>query len=93
MYRRLGGPRSRSGRGAEYLAPPSGNFTSINSKLINHTIVKEFSVNFTFIIYVCVNCSYVTYFISSAAQATPGQQLMNIRVNTISLDGSKVDLS
>ncbi|BAP00424.1 RDD family protein [Wolbachia endosymbiont of Cimex lectularius] len=41
--------------------------------------------------YMCVNCSYFTYFISSAAQATPGQQLMNI--HTISLDGSKIDLS
>ncbi|MDM8335425.1 RDD family protein [Wolbachia pipientis] len=40
--------------------------------------------------YMCVNCSYFTYFISSAAQATPGQQLMNI--HTISLDGSKIDL-
>ncbi|NUX01226.1 RDD family protein [Wolbachia endosymbiont of Madathamugadia hiepei] len=41
--------------------------------------------------YMCVNCSYFTYFISSAVQATPGQQLMNI--HTISLDGSKIDLS
>ncbi len=41
--------------------------------------------------YMCVDCSYFTYFISSKAQATPGQQLMNI--HTISLDGSKIDLS
>ncbi|AAW70734.1 RDD family protein [Wolbachia endosymbiont of Brugia malayi] len=43
------------------------------------------------LLYMCVNCSYFTYFISSAAQATPGQQLMNI--HTISLDGSKINLS
>lgn len=41
--------------------------------------------------YMYINCSYFTYFISSAAQATPGQRLMNI--HTISLDGSKIDLS
>ncbi|MCV3769724.1 MAG: RDD family protein, partial [Wolbachia pipientis] len=37
-----------------------------------------------------INCSYFTYFISSSAQATPGQQLMNI--HTMSLDGSKIGL-
>ncbi|NSX83948.1 RDD family protein, partial [Wolbachia endosymbiont of Atemnus politus] len=41
--------------------------------------------------HMCVNCSYFTYFISSAAQATPGQQLMNIHI--IRLDSSKLDLS
>ncbi|WP_374698659.1 RDD family protein [Wolbachia endosymbiont (group B) of Limnophora tigrina] len=41
--------------------------------------------------YMCINCIYFTYFISSKAQATPGQQSMNI--HTISLDGSKIDLS
>lgn len=41
--------------------------------------------------YMCVNCSYFTYFISSKAQATPGQQLMNIC--TINLDNSKIDLN
>ncbi|MBA8770712.1 RDD family protein [Wolbachia pipientis] len=41
--------------------------------------------------YMCVNCSYFTYFISSKAQATPGQQLMNMY--TINLDNSKIDLS
>ncbi len=41
--------------------------------------------------YMCVNCSYFTYFISSKAQATPGQQLMNIY--TINLDDSKIDLN
>ncbi|MGL9718034.1 MAG: RDD family protein [Wolbachia sp.] len=41
--------------------------------------------------YICVNCGYFTHFISSAAQATPGQQLMNI--HTASLDGSKIYLS
>ncbi|WP_264682759.1 MULTISPECIES: RDD family protein [unclassified Wolbachia] len=41
--------------------------------------------------YMCLNCSYFTYFISSKAQATPGQQLMNIY--TITLDSSKIGLS
>lgn len=41
--------------------------------------------------YMCLNCSYFTYFISSKAQATPGQQLMNIY--TITLDNSKIGLS
>ena len=41
--------------------------------------------------YMCLNCSYFTYFISSNAQATPGQQLMNIY--TITLDSSKIGLS
>ncbi|WP_353284649.1 RDD family protein [Wolbachia endosymbiont (group A) of Lasioglossum fulvicorne] len=41
--------------------------------------------------YMCVNCSYFTYFISSKAQATPGQQLLNIY--TINLDNSKIDLN
>ncbi|WP_265021645.1 RDD family protein [Wolbachia endosymbiont (group A) of Icerya purchasi] len=41
--------------------------------------------------YMCVNCSYFTYFISSKAQATPGQQLMNMY--TINLDNSKIDLN
>ncbi|MFP3020766.1 MAG: RDD family protein [Wolbachia sp.] len=41
--------------------------------------------------YMCTNCSYFTYFISSKAQATPGQQLMNIC--TINLDNSKIDLN
>ncbi|QJT94011.1 RDD family protein [Wolbachia endosymbiont of Diaphorina citri] len=39
----------------------------------------------------CINCGYFTYFISSTAQATPGQQLMNIY--TITLDSSKIGLS
>lgn len=41
--------------------------------------------------YMCINCGYFTYFISSTAQATPGQQLMNIY--TITLDSSKIGLS
>lgn len=41
--------------------------------------------------YMFVNCSYFTYFISSKAQATPGQQLMNIYA--INLDDSKIDLN
>lgn len=41
--------------------------------------------------YMCINCVYFTYFISSTAQATPGQQLMNIY--TITLDSSKIGLS
>ncbi|ACN95905.1 MULTISPECIES: RDD family protein [Wolbachia] len=41
--------------------------------------------------YMCVICSYFTYFISSKAQATPGQQLLNIY--TINLDNSKIDLN
>ena len=48
---------------------------------------------FSLILYLlckCINCSYFTYFISSKAQATPGQQLMNI--HTINLDNSKIDL-
>ncbi len=43
------------------------------------------------LLYMCVNCSYFTYFISSKAQATPGQQLMNMY--TINLDNSKIDLN
>ncbi|QOD38851.1 RDD family protein [Candidatus Wolbachia massiliensis] len=41
--------------------------------------------------YMCVNCGYFTYFISSKTQATPGQQLMNI--HTINLDNFKIDMS
>lgn len=41
--------------------------------------------------YMCINCGYFTYFISSTAQASPGQQLMNIY--TITLDSSKIGLS
>lgn len=41
--------------------------------------------------YMCINCGYFTYFMSSTAQATPGQQLMNIY--TITLDSSKIGLS
>ncbi len=41
--------------------------------------------------YMCINCSYFTYFISSTAQATPGQQLLNIY--TKNLDNSKIGLS
>ncbi|WP_341813749.1 RDD family protein [Wolbachia endosymbiont (group B) of Germaria angustata] len=41
--------------------------------------------------YMCINCGYFTYFISSTAQATPGQQLMNIYTTT--LDSSKIGLS
>lgn len=41
--------------------------------------------------YMFINCGYFTYFISSTAQATPGQQLMNIY--TITLDSSKIGLS
>lgn len=41
--------------------------------------------------YMCLNCSYFTYFISSAVHATPGQQLMNIY--TKNLDNSKISLS
>ncbi|MFP3023339.1 MAG: RDD family protein [Wolbachia sp.] len=41
--------------------------------------------------YMCINCGYFTYFISSTAQATPGQQLMNIY--TITLDSSKIGLN
>ncbi|OCA06186.1 RDD family protein [Wolbachia endosymbiont of Trichogramma pretiosum] len=43
------------------------------------------------LLYMCINCGYFTYFISSTAQATPGQQLMN--VYTITLDSSKIGLS
>lgn len=62
--------------------------------LIPNLLIILLLKNFPLILYLsymCVNCSYFTYFISSAAQATPGQQLMNI--HTISLDGSKIDLS
>ncbi|MDG7053422.1 MAG: RDD family protein [Wolbachia endosymbiont of Alcedoecus sp.] len=58
--------------------------------LIPNLLIILLLKNFPLILhlsYMCVNCSYFTYFISSAAQATPGQQLMNI--HTISLDGSK----
>lgn len=41
--------------------------------------------------YIFINCSYFTYFLSSDAQATPGQQLMNIY--TINLNNVKIDLS
>jgi uncharacterized RDD family membrane protein YckC len=40
--------------------------------------------------YICLNCTYFTYFISSKFQATPGQQLMSIC--TISVANSKIDL-
>ena len=40
---------------------------------------------------ICMHCTYFTYFISSNAQATPGQQLMNIC--TVNIDNSKIDLS
>ncbi|CCF78202.1 hypothetical protein wOo_05680 [Wolbachia endosymbiont of Onchocerca ochengi] len=53
-------------------------------------LLKDFPL-ILYLLYICMNCSYFTYFISSATQATPGQQLMNI--HTISLDGSKIDLS
>ncbi|WCR57975.1 RDD family protein [Wolbachia endosymbiont of Ctenocephalides felis wCfeJ] len=62
--------------------------------LIPNLLIILLLKNFPLILhlsYMCVNCSYFTYFISSAAQATPGQQLMNI--HTIRLDGSKIDLS
>jgi uncharacterized RDD family membrane protein YckC len=62
--------------------------------LIPNLLIILLLKNFPLILhlsYMCVNCSYFTYFISSKAQATPGQQLMNI--HTISLDGSKIDLS
>ncbi|MGL9718829.1 MAG: RDD family protein [Wolbachia sp.] len=62
--------------------------------LIPNLLIILLLKNFPLILYLsymCVNCSYFTYFISSAAQATPGQQLMNI--HTVSLDGSKIDLS
>lgn len=42
------------------------------------------------LLYICLNCSYFTYFISSKAQATPGQQLMNIY--TMKVYNSKIDL-
>lgn len=41
--------------------------------------------------YMCVNCCYYTYFISSEAQATLGQKLMNIR--TINMNNSKISLN
>ncbi|QKX01946.1 RDD family protein [Wolbachia endosymbiont of Cruorifilaria tuberocauda] len=53
-------------------------------------LLKDFPL-ILYLLYICINCSYFTYFISSATQATPGQKLMNIY--TISLDGSKIDLS
>ncbi|MGL9732501.1 MAG: RDD family protein [Wolbachia sp.] len=62
--------------------------------LIPNLLIILLLKNFSLILdlsYICINCSYFTYFISSAAQATPGQKLMNI--HTINLDGSKIDLS
>jgi uncharacterized RDD family membrane protein YckC len=62
--------------------------------LIPNLLIILLLKNFPLILdlsYMCINCSYFTYFISSAAQATPGQQLMNI--HTVSLDGSKINLS
>ncbi|QKX02056.1 RDD family protein [Wolbachia endosymbiont of Dirofilaria (Dirofilaria) immitis] len=53
-------------------------------------LLKDFPL-ILYLLYICMNCGYFTYFISSVAQATPGQQLMNIY--TISLDGSRIDLS
>lgn len=41
--------------------------------------------------YIFIDCSYFTYFLSSDAQATPGQQLMNI--HTINLNNVKINLS
>ncbi|QKX01273.1 RDD family protein [Wolbachia endosymbiont of Dipetalonema caudispina] len=52
-------------------------------------LLKDFPL-ILYLLYICINCSYFTYFISSSAQATPGQQLMNI--HTMSLDGSKIGL-
>ncbi|WP_425385262.1 RDD family protein [Wolbachia endosymbiont (group B) of Schoenobius gigantella] len=59
--------------------------------LIPNLLIRLLLKNFPLISSMCIDCSYFTYFISSKAQATPGQQLMNI--HTISLDGSKIDLS
>ncbi|WP_341811872.1 RDD family protein [Wolbachia endosymbiont (group A) of Conops quadrifasciatus] len=62
--------------------------------LIPTSLIRLLLKNFPLIShlsYMYVDCSYFTYFISSKAQATPGQQSMNI--HTISLDGSKIDLS
>ncbi|MCV3769889.1 MAG: RDD family protein, partial [Wolbachia pipientis] len=53
-------------------------------------MMSKFSKNIS-IIYICINCSYFTYFISSSAQATSGQQLVNI--HTMSLDGAKIGLN
>ncbi|UWI83262.1 RDD family protein [Wolbachia endosymbiont of Howardula sp.] len=40
--------------------------------------------------YICIHCSYFTYFLSSKRQATPGQQLMHIY--TVTLNNSKIDI-
>ncbi|APR98293.1 RDD family protein [Wolbachia endosymbiont of Folsomia candida] len=52
-------------------------------------LLKDFPLIFH-LLYICLNCSYFTHFISSKAQATPGQQLMNIY--TVNVDNSKIDL-
>ncbi|MDG7056494.1 MAG: RDD family protein [Wolbachia endosymbiont of Meromenopon meropis] len=61
--------------------------------LVPNLLVILLLKNFPLVLYLSymfINCTYFTYFISSTAHATPGQQLMNIR--TTSLDGSEIDL-
>lgn len=53
------------------------------------SLLKDFPL-ILYLVYMCINCSYFTYFISSETQATPGQQVMSIY--TTSIDGSKIDL-
>lgn len=57
-------------------------------------VIAFLLINFPLILhlsYLCLNCSYFTYFISTDAQATPGQRLMNIC--TVKIDYSKIDLN
>ncbi len=60
-----------------------------------YVIINIFSDKYqlfiVYLFYIFTHCSYFTYFISSNAQATPGQKLMNIY--TINLDHSKIDLN
>lgn len=53
-------------------------------------LLKDFS-SISYLLLTCVNCSYFTYFISSQAQATPGQLLMD--VCTVNLDNSKISVN
>ncbi len=60
-------------------------YVTINIFLDEHSLLVGH------LFYVFTHCSYFTYFLSSNAQATPGQKLMNIY--TINLDHYKIDLN
>lgn len=53
-------------------------------------LLRDFSLIFH-LSCMCINCSYFTYFISTNAQATPGQKLMDIYI--INLNYPKIDIN